>query len=291
MILDVSPPLRQSVALALLTALALGSSACISRPVKEKVWTDNYTEAFLRSEKRGTRTVAKGFQHPTSIAPVRLGHILSRIDMRKGTGADSKRVPAIPLATLFTIGEALSKGLDDANPDQEVVVQSIRRGKHLAVFERQYLTSLLAYVQDGLLYIHISRSDWEIPAGKQRQKDENRLPETHVGKYPLEFRLLVDRGMTLYDQQAVMVEWKDPIFKKPTRTRITPGGRIVRREMLMESLEDPTEYEQGPKLEELTGAQLRALADLDDARRAGDLSEAEYYSQKNAVLRGELPAP
>lgn len=291
MIFAVAPASRRPIALALLAVLALAASACITRPVKEEIWTDGYTTAYLRSEKKGSKTVHRGFQHPTTIAPVRLGHILSRIDMRRGNGEDSKRVPAIPLETLFTIGEAMSKGLSEADPDQEVVVQSLRRGKHLAVFERQYLTSLLAYVKDDLLYIHLSRSDWEIPAAKKRLKAENRLPETHAGEYPLDFRLVIDKGMTLVDPQAVAVQWKDPIFKKPTRTRITASGRVVRREVLMESLEDPTEYEQAPQVEELSGDQLRALADLDDARRAGEISESEYYARKNAILRGELPAP
>jgi hypothetical protein len=291
MLSAVSRPLRRLPTLLLLAAVALSASACITRPVKEEIWTDGYTRAFLRSEKRGSKTIPRNFDHPTTIAPVRLGHILSRIDIRKGQGPESERVPAIPLETLFTIGEAMAKGLDEANPDQEVVIQSIRRGKHLAVFERQYLTSMLAYVQGGLLYIHISRTDWEIPKGMDRKKREDRLPETHVGKYPLDFRLVVDRGMTLYDHQSVAVEWKDPIFKKPTRTRITSTGRVVRREILMESFEDPTEYDQGPKVEELSGDQLRALADLDDQRRSGQISESEYYSRKNAILRGELPAP
>ena len=282
---------RRPLALAVLVLLALGASACITRPVKEKVFDREYTETYLRSEKRGTKTVAKGFEHPTAIAPVRLAHILSRIDMRQGEGAESKRVAAIPLETLFLIGDAMAEGLAKADPDQEVVVQSIRKGKHLVVFDRWYLTSLLAYVQNDLLYIHISRADWEIPAGKNRLRTEDRLPETHAGKYPLDFRLVIDRGMTLADHQSVAVEWRDPIFKKPTRTRITASGKVVRREVLMESFEDETEYDQGPKVEELTGAQLRALADLDDARRAGEVSEAEYYSRKNAILRGELPAP
>ncbi|MGI9589973.1 MAG: hypothetical protein ACR2P8_01290 [Myxococcota bacterium] len=282
---------RHPLALALLALLALGASACITRPVKEKVFSSEYTETYLRWDVRGTKTVPKSFEHPAAIAPVRLAHILSRIDMRQGEGAESKRVPAIPLDTLFLIGDAMAQGLAKADSDQEVVIQSIRKGKHLYIFDRWYLTSLLAYVQNDMLYIHISRSDWEIPAGKKRLRTEDRLPETHVGKYPLDFRLVVDRGMTLADHQSVAVEWKDPIFKKPTRTRVTPSGRVVRREVLMESFEDTTVYDEGPKVEELTGEQLRALADLDDARRAGQVSESEYYSRKNAILRGELPAP
>ena len=291
MLSSVSRTLPRPTAVALIALLAVGASACITRPVKKEVFSDGYTKAYLRSEKKGTKTVPRGFQHPTAIAPVRLSHILSRIDMRRGDGPDSKRVPAIPLDTLFTIGDAMAKGLSEADPDQEVIVQSIRRGKSLVIFDRQYLTSLLAYVKEDLLYIHISRSDWEIKPGKKRLKEEGRLPEAHAGKYPLKFRLVIDRGMTLLDHQAVVVEWKDPIFKKASRTRITPSGRVVRREVLMESMEDPTEFDAAPQVDELTGEQLRALADLDDARRAGQISEAEYYSRKNAVLRGELPAP
>jgi hypothetical protein len=269
--------------LALVASVGFG---CVTRTFRESVFDDGYTEVLLRGKSKGGESIDRGFDHPISIAPVRVAHILSRIDLRIQEAKKNERRPAIPTETLYTIAEAVATALKEADSSQEIVVQSIRRTKRWGIFDRFYLTSLLCYVKDDLFYVHVSRSDWEVP-----QHREDRLPEAHAGEYPLKFRLITSKGMTLVDSQAVAADWRDPIFKKPTRTRITPGGRIVRREMLMESLEDPTEYEQGPKLEELTGAQLRALADLDDARRAGDLSEAEYYSQKNAVLRGELPAP
>lgn len=278
------PRTRPILAALALLVLPVLTAACISRPIKEKVWSDGYTEAFLRSEKKGSRTVHKGFEHPTVIAPVRMAHILSRIDLREGDGGD--RVPAIPLDTLFTAAEAMADGLAKANPDQEVVVQSVRRSKKLLLFDHKYLTSMLAYVKNDMLYIHISRSDWEIPPRK-----EERLPETHVGEYPLDFRLVVDKGMSLVDQQAVAVQWRDPIFKKPTRTRVTGTGKVVRRTVLMESAEDDTEFDKAPKVEDLSAEQLRALADLEEARRRGDIPESEYYARKNAILRGELPAP
>ena len=70
-----------------------------------------------------TRTLVSALA--TAIAPVRLAHILSRIDMRQGEGAESKRVAAIPLETLFLIGDAMAEGLAKADPDQEVVVKAI----------------------------------------------------------------------------------------------------------------------------------------------------------------------
>jgi hypothetical protein len=275
-------------AILLLALLAGASSACVTRTSRQTVFVQGQTEVILRSQKKGGRAIDRGFEHPVTIAPVRVSHILSRIDMREKNGKDSKRVPAIPLETLFVIAEGIAEGLQAADSSQEVVVQSVRRGKHLGIFDRHYLTSLLCYMMDGRLYIHVSRADWEIPV----RRDRDRLPETHVGEHPLKFRLLVDRGMSLVDEQAVAVDWRDTIFKKPTRTRMTPGGKVVRRTILMETMEDDTDYGPNPTVsEELTPKQLRALADLEDARLRGEVSESEYSARRNQILRGEADAP
>jgi hypothetical protein len=124
------------------------------------------------------------------------------------------------------------------------------------------------------------------------QRTGDRLPETHVGNYPLEFSLVVEKGMMLVDHQAVAAEWRDQIFRKPTRTRLTPGGKVVRRTILMESLEDDTDYGPRPQLsEDLSPEQLRALADLEEQRRNGKISEGQYNASRNRILRGESPAP
>ncbi len=276
-----------SVVLALALAAALVTSACVTRPIREKIHDDGKTQTFLRSEKRGTRIVPRGLDHPAEIAPVRLAHILSRIDLRKGAGGE--REPAIPLENLFDIADALSQALREVSPDQQVVIQSIRHGRSLKVFDRQYLTSLLAYMKNDLLYIQISRSDWEIPKSRQRSTSITVLPETHVGEYPLDFRLIVDPGMSLVDHQSVVVQWRDPIFRKPTRTRMTAMGRVVRRTVLMETLEDTSDVEQPTVSPDLSSDQLRALADLEDARRAGQLSETEYFKRRGKILRGQAP--
>jgi len=272
----------------LLLALITGvSSACITRTVRETVFDDGYTEVILRSQKRGGQVIDKGFEHPVTIAPVRLANILSRIDLRQETDGEMKRVPAIHLDSLFTIADGMAEALQKANSSQEIVVQSVRRSKRLGLFDRNYLTSLLCYMRDDLLYIHVSRSDWEVPV--QRDKP---LPETYVGKYPLDFRLVVEKGMMLVDPQAVAVEWRDPIFRKATRTRITPSGKLVRRTILMESLEDETDYGPQPQLsEDLSPEQLRALADLEEQRRSGKISEGEYDARRKQILRGEAEAP
>jgi len=205
--------------------------------------------------------------------------------VRREEGRNAALAPAIPSETLYLIADGIAEGLAEADSSQEVVVQSIRRDRHWGIFDRRTLTGLLCYRKNDLLYIHISSSDWEIPV-----EDGERLPEARVGRYPLEFRLVVDRGMALVDHQAVAVDWRDPIFAKPTRTRMLAGGRVVRRTIRMESLEDETDP--GPRLGmsgDLSPEQLRALAELAESRQRGEITESEYVAERNRVVRGDAP--
>jgi len=278
---------RRAAAL-LLAAVAIASTACATRAVRQTVFDFEDTEVVLRSHKKGGEVVDEGFDHPVSIEPARIAHILSRIDLRREDGRSAALAPAIPSETLYIIADGIAKGLAEADSSQEVVVQSIRRGTHWGIFGRRYLTALLCYRKNDLLYVHISSSDWEIPIDDD--DEEERLPEPRVGRYPLEFRLVVDRGMALVDHQAVAVDWRDPIFERPTRTRMLAGGQVVRRTILMESPEDETDA--GPRLGmsgDLSPEQLRALAELAESRQRGEIAESEYVAERNRVLRGDAP--
>lgn len=274
-----------------LLALVAGGTGCISRSARSVIVDDGYTVVSLRQQKRWGKVVDQGYQHPAYIAPVRIGYVLSRIDLRTG---DGERLPAIPLKTLFTIADGISKALGEADSSQTVVVQSIRRDKHWGVFDRKYLTSLLCYLKDDLLYVQVSRSDWEIPPRRQElaERGGQDLPETWPGEFPMDFRLISDRAMTLVDQQSVAVDWRDDIFAKATRTRVTPSGRVVRREVLMESAEDETDYGPEPtrNVDDLSLEQLRELTELEEARQRGQVTEAEYGAAKRRILTGEEPA-
>jgi hypothetical protein len=266
-----------------LAPLALGASGCITRTVRETVLDDGKNQVILRGQKRGTTPVDRGFDHPLKISPSRMAHILSRIDVEDDSGKKKERRPAIPTQTLYPLAEALAKGLGIANPGQEVVVQSIERTKRFGVFDRFYLTSLLVYAQDDLLHIQVARSEWEIPP---RRRD--RLPEPEAGEQNQSFRLLVDEGMSLSGAQSAVVDWRDPVFARPSRTRITPSGKVLRTTILMESAEEAP-AQRIDSASELSPEQLRALADLEEARRDGKLSEATYAAERNRILTPEEP--
>ncbi len=263
---------------------ALLATGCLTRSVKEPVFEQDQTNVFLRSQKKGGETLPKGFGHPLAISTARMAHILSRIDYRGGD--DGERQPVIPLDTLYVIAEGMSKAFGKAKPDQEVVVMSIRSGKHWAIFDRDYLTSLLAYLKDDLLYIQISRTDWEVPNNLKTQ-----LPEPHEGEEVMKFRLLPSEGMTLASAQSVAVSWRDPIYRRPTRTRILSSGRVVRREILMETPEDTNPPDPPLATDVLPGGlspeTLRKLADLEEQKSRGEVTQTEYTVMRSTILRAD----
>jgi hypothetical protein len=279
----------RALARGLLAALAaVGVSGCITRPVP--IFDENGIRVFLRSDMRWMATVDKGYSHPVTIAPVRIAHILSRIDLKPPSGflvsfeGDKSRVPAIQTDALYAVAEGVSKALAVADPNQEVVVMVIRDTKRWGVFDHDYLTSFVAYVRDERLYVHVSRHDWEIP----KQRDE-RIPEPRIGDNPQRFKLYAGTAMALVSDQAVAIDWRDSVFAKPTRTRVLPSGEVVRREVLMESPEEVQEPG-GPALklpENLSPEQLRNLADIEEERRAGKITETEYRARRRVILGGE----
>ena len=276
---------RRSIALAALVACAAALAGCMT--TKKTILEQREITVQLIS-KRGDNVE---LNHPVIIAPVRLSHMLARIDIRLSVKEGQQRVPAFHIESLDSISEGLAKGLREAGTNQRVIVYSTRREKRFGIFDANYLTSFIAYVHGKNLFLHLSRSDWEIPP---RKKD--RLPEPKIGKFPSKFRILPGKAMKMVDEQSLAIAWNDKIFERPTRTRITPSGKMMRKTILMESEEperDPaTESEPGDAkpTETLTipagtsAKTLRELADLEELRQRGEIGEYDYEQQRTKIL-------
>ena len=163
---------------------------------------------------------------------------------------------------------------------------AISRFKHFNVFERKYLTSFVAYARDDRLYIHLARSEFDMSEFPRHRQEEP--PEPRIGEHPMKFRLYSGTAMTLVDAQSVAVEWRNPVFSRPTRTKILPSGEVRRKTILMESppeewISDESAVDVLP--ENLSPEQLRALADLEERRQRGDVTEAEYREQRRRILK------
>ena len=115
------------------------------------------------------------------------------------------------------------------------------------------------------------------------KRRRNKLPEPHPGKQVMRFRVLPSSAMTAVNSQAVAVAWRNPIFERASRVQTLPGGRKVRRTVVMESLEETDGSNR--LLENLEPETLRKLADLEEIRRQGEISEGAYELRRSEILR------
>ena len=268
-----------------LLVLAAGGCAGTS---KREILKSGKTEIFLRADSRWLRPVEKGHSHPAAISAVRLSHILSRLDVKPPRnffptfGDTDQRVAAIETELIQELAKGISEALAQAGPDQEVVVMAVHETKRWGVFDHDYLTSFVAYVREERLYLHFSHFDWEIP-----KRRDDRLPEPRVGRNPQHFRLYPGTALTLVDEQSVAVDWRDAVFAQASRIQVGPGGELERREILAEDPSVEALPAPGASLpDNLSPEQLRALADLEEDRRAGRITEAVYRSRRREVLEG-----
>ena len=281
--------MRRSTGLALSALVALAGTACVTRTERVTIVDELRLQIFLRGETSGDEPVSRGYDHPKSIAPVRMAHILSRIDLRNPADQGSKRVPAIGTDELYPLANGIAEALEKAHDGQVVVVMSEHTNKSMFIFDHFFLTSFVVYAKDDLIFVHLSRVEWEIP-GRRR----GRLPEPRIGDDLMRFVVIPSDAMTLVDRKSVAVDWRDPIFKKPTRTRITAGGRVVRRTILMEDVPEEEGVDVAPAEAalpaNLSAKTLRRLADLEDQRISGAISEAEYAARRRGIIRSDPAA-
>lgn len=286
------PMRRHRIACAvLLAAVSLLATGCLTRHVREEVFDQDRMQVFLRTDKRLFSTVQKGYDHPATISAVRIAHILSRIDLRWSAKEGNQRAPAIPTELLYPMADGVSQALAKAAENQEVVVMGIRKQRRFAILDDQYLTSLILYVRADKLYVHLSHSDYLL---KESYRPGEKLPQPRLSDDPGRFRLYGGEAMTLIASNAMAVHWRDPIFKVATRTKILPTGEVKRKTILLESpAEDVPEGEDEGLAEPvslpsgLTPAQLRELADLEEARLEGRVTESEYRIRQREILGAE----
>jgi hypothetical protein len=269
-------------------ALAALLAGCGTRYARTTLRDEAGVKAVLRAEVRGGEPVARGYAHPATIAGVRLAHVLARIDVRLSAGEEEggERRPAIPTELVYELGDLLSEALAKADPSQEVVIQALRMERRFGLFTQSYLTSFVAYVKGDELLVHLSRVDDLVAKGEE----EESMREPVIGKEVMAFKVLAAEGVVPVGHQTVSIAWRNPVFRSPTTVRIGPGGKVMRRTILMESTAPETAPPEQPDLALPDDPDLlRALADLEEARRSGAVTEQEYQERRRRILGGEAP--
>lgn len=269
-----------TVLAATLLSLSLG---CGTTYTRQTLHADDDLSVVLRAELKGDTTVERHFRHPATISNIRLAHILSSIDVRTAVDDDGgQRKPAIETSLLYPLGDVLGEALAKAKSDQEVIVQITRKEKRLGIFHQNYMTSFVAYVgADDLLYIHLNRVDWPVPKSSNIE-----IKEPAVGREVMSFKVIGADAIAPVGHQAVAVEWRDPSFRKSANIRVGPTGKVLRKTILLGEPEEAPEDTPEIPVERIPDdpETLRALAELEEARRAGEITETEYRRQRRNLI-------
>jgi len=263
--------LRRSL-LVLAWLAALGCGASYSRV--SLVDTPDLV-VMLRSEKSG----ATRFAHPAQIEPERAVAVLASLDVRESAGEDNTRRPALALELARTLGPVLADALARADDTQEVTIRALRRERKLGVFSRNFATRFVAFVDtEQRLQIHLVDADRELPAGEDMQlADPIATQSTHA------IRSVPTAHAQVLGQRAVAVDYRASDFVRAPSQREASRGRTT---ILMEAPGPLAPEKQGLQLP-ADPARLRALAALEEARRAGTISEAEYQRRRAELVQAE----
>jgi hypothetical protein len=266
-----------------IAALALGTAACAGRYVRVPIYEDPGMTVTLRSEKRGGKLVAHGFDHPATVSGLRIAHVLARIDVRMGSEEGGERTPAFATAALYKVGEEVARAFAKATPDQMVIVKFVRREKRYGIFHEKLLTSFATWMRGEELVIHFSRVEWPMP-----KEDEETIPEVYVDRVGQTFKVLPTEGIATQGDQELAADWRNPVFREATNVRVGADGKLMRRQVLMESetpVEGEEEKEPAVLPADLPAETLRGLAELQERRTRGEISETTYHRERRDLLR------
>ncbi len=270
----------------LFLALALFvAPGCATRAVYHNVVKLPSVEVELVRQVRGFKTESLGYEHPAIISSARLVNILGALEVEVRDERGAVRQPAFAPELLVETAEALSTGLAEAGSDEAVAVKAIRKEARMGILHRKFLTTFLAHVDDGQLFIALRRVEWPIP----RAEESKRLPNPILDRKVMDFRVVTAEPIYFAGVQDVEIDWRSDVFRTAFRMPGNTGGERRRREVL-ESIPVPkeelsSEGESGTSFENLSPEKLRALADLEEERRAGRMTENDYQRARRQLLR------
>lgn len=225
-----------SLAALLLVATLAGSFGCATRrTVRTPVFAQGGVRVFLRETHEGGEALARDFSHPTVIAPIRVARIVGSLDVRERGSENDGRRAAVPTELVTPIGTGVAEALGQAGPNQEVVVMAVSRKRRMGIFTSDYLTSMVLWVMGDELWIHFGDLESRLSSDPT-----DKAPEPQLSRASTRFRVLPGEAVRVAGGQTVAAAWRDDRFAKSGPIRTRPGGRVLRRTILMESEVEPS---------------------------------------------------
>ncbi|MCP4005967.1 MAG: hypothetical protein GY725_17395 [bacterium] len=265
--------------------IAVIFSGCGPKLIRETVIQNKSMLIELREKVEDGNVVPRGYNHPATLADVRIAHILASISHEEEKG---KRTPTIRSSHVYDLAEGISEALTHATPDQEVMAVVFSRDRRLGIFTTDHTTTLAIWIEGDQLMLDFYGIETEVEKGSRIGESDYRTPSVRPVGQP-SFKLVAGEGQVRFGKRGLAVDWRNDYYRKPVSLRYR-FGQVRRRTILMEETgpadEAVTPAPRDPK--ELSDAQLRALDQLEAARYAGYVSEAEYQRRRRLVLEGRI---
>jgi len=276
----------------LASLIILGSllGGCASRSVRSPIIDRVGVQVDLVRQVKGWTTQPRGYEHPGIISVQRLIHILDAVEVETRGKADGFiREPAFHPDIVEKTAQAMSEALAEADPDQKIGVQIVRKEMRLGILHRKFLTNFLAYIDEGHLYLVLRRVNWLMPDKAGTKKEV--LPKPRRDYRPMNFRVVAGEHLYYAGPQTLEIDWRNPVFQAAYRLPGSTEGAKRRREVIDRSPIPQAEQDAastrggGTSIDDLSPDQLRALADLEEDRRQGRITESTYQRARRQILR------
>ncbi len=268
--------------------LALGILGCGPKLVRETIAESRALTVELRRVREQARIEPRGYDHPATIADVRLAHVLAGIAHRNSDGSQQ---PTIRSEHVWPLAEALALALSLAGADDEVAVALFGDDRRLGLFHSEKITAFRAFVEGPSLVLEFFAIE-EAPdrvgqgAGAAAEPRRYEIPaEPPAGRPPFRF---VPDGETqqLRGARALAIDWRHSRYRAAVSLRDRYGTSRRSTVLLEEEVEET--LPPLPDASTLDDAQLRALDQLEAARRSGLVREDEYRRRRGLVLEGRV---
>lgn len=278
-------PIR-ALAIFLLLFAAVG---CGPKFVRQQVFrSDNHqVEVELQRTEQGGEVVSQDYEHPATIAAVRVAHILATLGYKD---SDGKEQSVIRGEHLYLLADGISKALAEAGPGDAVAAAGLSQDRRFGIFTSDRATAFRLFMRNDQL--HISFYSIEKPLEKPGVTDEievYKIPKEFPARRP-PFDLVPGKAQARTSARTLVIDWRSPVYRKALRLG-RYGRGLRRRQILMElpeeEKEDPAQVGLGLP-PEVTDAQIQALDQLDAARRSGLVTELEFQRRRRLILQGRL---
>jgi len=268
---------------ALAACLLIG---CGPKFVRERIYDKPTARVELRHETDGGAVVPRGYAQPATIADVRIAHILSSLSYEADEG---KREPIIRSQFVYELAEGISAALAKAGPDDEIAAAAFPENRTLGIFSDERVTAFrLALVGDEM-QIEFYAIEQGLEKEGNKVSDRGYEIPTELPTFAPGFQIVPGTAQRKLGVRGIEVAWRDAYYRKPVSLSFRQG-QARRRTVLMEL---PPDSETAPAAESpvpanLSDAQLRALDQLDAARRSGLVKESDYQSRRRLILENKL---